>query len=223
MIAGAFSTLASLFSISDEQAMWRVAMRDDGQAFASLVAKWEEPIRRLAERMTGDAHRAEDIAQEAFARVFAKRKDYQPASRFSTWLWRIALNLCHDQLRRTRRRGEIPLDDEFSEPGPDLNIFASDEPSPDTSAADRERHGLVRNALQRLPEPYRAVAILKHYEGLRFREIAEVLDIPEGTVKSRMAEALSRLQDLLAPALAEQPKMRPIAARPPSRSEILVL
>src|ERR1041384_6662789 len=105
-----FASLRSLFAITDEQAMWRVQTQDDERAFAQLVRRWEGPIQRLATRVTGDAHRGQDLAQETFARVFAKRKDYQPSGRFSTWLWRISLNLCYDELRRRQRRGESSLD-----------------------------------------------------------------------------------------------------------------
>ena len=79
--------------------MWEVTCHDDHRAFAQLVARWEQPIRRLCARLTGDWERGEDLKQETFVRLFAKRKDYQPTGRFSTYLWRIALNLCHDELR----------------------------------------------------------------------------------------------------------------------------
>src|SRR6185369_7080472 len=105
-----FSSLQSLFGLSDEQAMWRVQTQDDERAFAALVRRWEGPIQRLCTRMTGDAETGKDLAQETFARVFARRKDYQPNGKFSTWLWRIALNLSYDELRRRRRRDEWPLD-----------------------------------------------------------------------------------------------------------------
>ena len=72
----------SLFAASDEQIMWRAQMQDDSAAFGGLVERWEEPIRRLCERMTGDRHRAEDLAQETFARVFARRADYEPNAKF---------------------------------------------------------------------------------------------------------------------------------------------
>lgn len=93
----------SLLAMTDEQAMWRVQTEDDHQAFAKLVARWEKPIFRLCARLIGDAARAEDLKQEAFSRAFAKRKDYQPDCKFSTWLWRIALNLCYDELRKRQR------------------------------------------------------------------------------------------------------------------------
>ena len=95
---------------TDEQAMWRVKMDDDAEAFADLVARWEKPIQHLCARMLGDVHRGEDLTQEAFARVFARRKNYEPTSKFSTFLWRVALNLCYDELRKIKRRGEFSLD-----------------------------------------------------------------------------------------------------------------
>ncbi|MDB6124255.1 MAG: polymerase sigma factor, sigma-70 family [Pedosphaera sp.] len=195
MTGSIFNSLSSLFSISDEQAMWRVRMEDDPQAFAQLVQRWEKPIQSLCARMTGDLHRGEDLAQETFARVFARRKDYLPSGKFSTFLWRVALNLCYDELRRITRRRESPLEENFSEP--QAEEMAAEAATPDLRMVEEERAEIVRAALLRLEETYRAVVVLRHYEGLKFREISEVLEIPEGTVKSRMAEALSQLNKIL--------------------------
>jgi RNA polymerase sigma-70 factor (ECF subfamily) len=189
--------ISALFSASDEQLMWRVKLQDDAEAFARLMSRWQRPIENLCIRMTGDLHGAEDLAQMAFARIFARRADWEPTGKFSTFLWRVALNLCHDELRRAKRRGECSLealDDEGeSQPG----FIASEEPAPDEQADCRERAALVRNALLKLATHYREVVVLRHYEGLKFHEIGEVLAIPEGTVKSRMAEALTQLNRLL--------------------------
>ena len=197
-----FASLRSLFVITDEQAMWRVQTQDDETAFAQLVRRWEGPIQRLCLRMTGDLHRGEDLAQEAFTRVFAKRKDYQPTGRFSTWLWRIALNLCYDELRRRQRREETSLDGMCGEAMAALEAFVAPEPAPDKSLVKQERSELVRKALMQLSETYRTVLVMRHYEDLKFREIADVLDVPEGTVKSRMAEALTQMNRILKPILA---------------------
>jgi len=186
------------FSQTDEQAMWRVQTADDHAAFARLVERWETPIQRLCARMTGDLHRGEDLAQEAFTRVFSRRGDFEPSGRFSTWLWRIAINLCHDELRKRHRRREgsleAPNDDDT--PG-GAETLASDSLSPSEVAEKLEEAEWVRQALQRLPETQRSVVILRHYEGLKFAEIAEILGIPEGTAKSRMFAALERLAVLL--------------------------
>jgi RNA polymerase sigma-70 factor (ECF subfamily) len=189
--------LTSLFTTSDEQLMWRVKLDDDAPAFARLVARWEKPIQRLCVRMTGDVHRAEDLTQTAFTRVFTRRAEWEPAGRFSTFLWRVALNLCHDELRRRQRRGECSLETLAEAAGAESERFAAEGPGPDAQAESQERGELVRRALAELPAHYREVAVLRHYEGLKFREIGEVLGIPEGTVKSRMAEALEQLNRLL--------------------------
>jgi RNA polymerase sigma-70 factor (ECF subfamily) len=186
------NVISALLSASDEQLMWRVKLQDDAEAFASLMSRWQKPIENLCIRMTGDLHRAEDLAQTAFARIFARRGDWEPSGKFSTFLWRVALNLCHDELRRTKRRGECSLE-AFEVGDSQPNFIASEEPAPDEQADSRERAELVRNALLKLATHYREVVVLRHYEGLKFHEIGEVLAIPEGTVKSRMAEALTQL------------------------------
>ena len=202
----AFPTLRSIFDVSDEQAMWRVQQAGDEGAFAVLVRRWEGSIRRLCERMTGDVHAAEDLAQETFVRVFARRKEYQASGKFSTWLWRIALNLCYDELRRRQRREETIFSEEGGERLAALQAFTASDAAPDRSLADRERSGMVQRVLDELPEIYRAVLVLRHYEDLKFREIAEVLGVPEGTVKSRMAEALTQFGRLLEPKLGGKRK-----------------
>jgi RNA polymerase sigma-70 factor (ECF subfamily) len=192
--------LKNILMPSDEQIMWRVRSNDDAEAFAHLVNKWQGAIQSLCVRMLGDALRGEDLTQEAFARLYAKRADYQPAARFSTYLWRVALNLCYDELRRLKRRPETSLDVEQTDSDEIFSILdahAAVEVAPDSEIQNREQAEIVRHALQKLPEHYRAVVVLRHYEDLKFREIAEVLDIPEGTVKSRMAEGLQQLSEIL--------------------------
>jgi len=185
--------------------MWRVQTQDDHAAFALLVERWREKIRRLCIRMTGNPHTGDDLAQEVFARVFDKRRDFRAASKFSTWLWRIAVNRCCDELRRPASRATTEsLDDENSTVVLDINV--SDTRTPRDALARQEEAELVRQALMRLPENYRAVLVLRHYENLKLREIAEVLDVPEGTVNSRMAEALVQLTQLLEPAFAPATK-----------------
>lgn len=186
--------LNTLFTLSDEQAMWRVQQHADEDAFAQLVRRWEGPIRNLCVRMTGDLHKGEDLTQEAFVRVFEKRSQYQPDAKFSTWLWRIALNLCYDEQRRVKRRSETAMENAEGETVVEL---VADDDSPVEQAEAGERAEMVRRALLRLPETYRTVLVLRHYEGLKFREIADVLDVPEGTVKSRMVEALGQMERLL--------------------------
>jgi RNA polymerase sigma-70 factor, ECF subfamily len=196
---------ALLGSRTDEEAMWRVKLYDDSQDFDRLVKRWEEPIRRLCARMVGDAHRGEDLKQETFLRLFQKRAGYEPKSRFSTFLWRIALNLCYDELRRQKRRREFLLTSDTVVDGDSVVEPASDSAGPDVRAADLEEGELVRRAVMQLPDIYRSVIVLRHYEDMKLARIAEVLEIPEGTVNSRMAEALARLSRMLEPKLKSAP------------------
>jgi len=205
---GHHSFIASLFAMTDEQAMWRLQTQDDHAAFARLLDRWGEPILRLCGRMTGDPHRGEDLKQEAFARVFAKRKDFRPGAKFSTWLWRIALNLCYDELRKTQRRGERPLDGEQNDEGLRPLEHATDALDPSEKLVREEEDQLVRQALLRLPEAQRSVLVLRYCEGLKLREIAEILDLPETTVSSRVAVGLALLTRILEPQLDQRP-MRP--------------
>ena len=191
--------VSSLVSMTDEQAMWRVQMNDDHQAFARLVARWEKPIFRLCARLTGDIHRGEDLKQEAFSKVFAKRKDYRATSKFSTWLWRIALNLCYDELRRRQRLAKQLVDIGLEEQHVATPEFASEQPGPDLRLVQQEENEAIRKALLSLDEELRTVVVLRFCEGLKFREIAELLDLPESTVHSKTAAGLARLARIIEP------------------------
>jgi RNA polymerase sigma-70 factor (ECF subfamily) len=182
--------LGSRAIVSDEQAMRHVQASGDPRAFGQLLSRWDAPIRRLCIRMTGDEHRGEDLAQEAFARVFAHREQFDASRRFSTWLWRIAINLCHEEARRAGRRGEVPMSIGGDEP----MQFPCPERAPPDRAQASEGAERVRLAMAKLPDSHRAVVVLREYEGLKFREISEVLGVPEGTVKWHMSEALNQLR-----------------------------
>lgn len=168
--------------LTDEAVMAIVCANgaDDGRrAFADLVRRWEQRIHRLCFRLTGNTQDAEDATQEALARVFAKRDQFRGDAKFSTWLWRIAVNAATDLQRR--KRAVSPQHESISHDGP---VSAS------VTSENRHR---VREALAELPDQLRSVVVLRHYEQLKFREIAETLGIPQGTVASRMADALDRL------------------------------
>ena len=199
---GKLSFLLPLIPMTDEQAMWRVQTTDDNAAFSQLVQRWEQPILRLCARMTGNLHQAEDLKQEAFTRIFVRRKDFRQGSRFSTWLWRIALNLCYDELRKRKRHREFSIEDGVDDAGYG-GEQASDEASPDSRLATREECELVRCALLRLPEAHRAVLVLRYCEGLKMREIADILEIPETTASSRIAVGLAQITRLLEPQFDE--------------------
>ena|SRR5579862_7988474 len=176
--------------------MWQVQTNDDPGAFAWLVKRWEKPIKHLCAQMTGDVHLAEDLCQEAFTKVFTRRKQYRPEARFSTWLWRIALNLCYSTLRKRQSRLDRRL--EPSEEGsPILSEAVSEQFCPDQDLLAREEVDLIQHALLSLPDSLRLILILRYWDGMKLREIAGKLGISETTTTSRCAAALARLTRVL--------------------------
>lgn len=222
------SHLVASFGPTDEQLMEKAGTSEDPTPFETLVNRWRPRIHQLCGRMLGDPALGEDLAQAVFARIHERRSQYRPSARFSTYLWRVAVNLCHDEIRRRNTRawwlttgqGKDPNHDgAASTPSDPLDTLPDPSPAPDASLARIEEGEFVRRALLRLPAPLRTVLVLRHYQDLKLREIAEVLEIPEGTVNSRMAEALTQLARHLAPVFKDAPRAIPgvsvpITARP---------
>jgi RNA polymerase sigma-70 factor (ECF subfamily) len=166
------------------------AQRGDKLAFGELVRRHREGVVNVVYRMCGDAHLAEDAAQEAFIRAWQHLHRYRPRAPFRNWLYRIATNVARDVLRRERESVDIEA----------LPLAASEQ-GPETAVEGRERGERVRQAVLALPPASREALILREYEGLSYREIADVLDIPIGTVMSRLNYARNRLRESLAPYL----------------------
>jgi len=163
------------------------AQRGDRHAYGELVRRHRAGVVNVVYRMCGDAHLAEDAAQEAFVRAWQHLPGYRPRSPFRNWVYRIATNAALDAMRRepeTVDLDELPLADSHA--------------GPESAMMRKERAGLVRQAVLSLPPASRVVLVLREYEGLSYREIAEVADIPIGTVMSRLNYARSRLRRLLA-------------------------
>ena len=215
--------LSSILTLSDEKAMVCVKEKGDHTAFALLVNRWQGPITRLCVRMMTDEQRGEDLAQETFAKLFSKRASYKPTGKFSTYLWRVAMNMCYDELRKRKRQWEREFEQLDVEGEERQDRIAVIDETPMHVTAKNEEAALVREALAKLPESYRSVLVLRHYEGLKLREIAEILEIPPGTVNSRMAEALTRLSRTLGPKLSKLQTKAPSesAAPEPSRPSMV--
>jgi RNA polymerase sigma-70 factor (ECF subfamily) len=180
---------------SDEDLL--VALRGGhAESLGVLVARWEGPLFRFVSRMVDRPDDARDVCQETFLRILDKAEAFRDGARFSTWMYQIALNLCRDQSRRKRRWGRLMI----AEP-PAGGATPREHQSPETPATnpavayeDTERRGAVRRALSGLPREQREVLLLKEYEGLKFREIADVLGVAESTVKSRMYAGLDAMR-----------------------------
>jgi RNA polymerase sigma-70 factor (ECF subfamily) len=167
-------------------------------AFRELFETYKDRVFNLAGRLLSNPADAEDVSQEAFVTVFRKIHEFRFSSRFYTWLYRVVFNLCVDQ----RRRGSASaLPTAASEEGEALLANVRDPaPAPSEQAAEGEsRRNVVERALRRLSEPLRAVVILRYMEDLPYDEIADVLGISLGTVKSRLSRAHHFLQEVLGP------------------------
>lgn len=167
---------------TDEALMLRVA-KGDSEAFEVLLDRWEGAAQRYAARMLGDVHAAEDVAQEAFVRLFRGAPDYRPTARFSTWFYTILGNLCRDRIRRLRRRpderGALPLGEGENEPAD----AGGKTPGPEEALLASERRELVGEAVRSLPTHLQQAVALREFEGLKYREIAETLDCDINEVK----------------------------------------
>lgn len=173
---------------ASDEALIRHARRGDREAFGRLVYRYREGAVNVVYRMCGDAQLAEDAAQDAFIRAWEALPRYRHRGTFKAWLYRIALNCARDALRRRRPTADV-----------DLLPMTSDAPGPERQMLRRERAALVQKAVLQLPDASRAALILREYEGLSYKEIAQTLDLPLGTVMSRLHYARSRLREILIP------------------------
>jgi RNA polymerase sigma-70 factor, ECF subfamily len=180
--------VASPIIAEDENALIEQAQNGDRNAFGDLVSRCYPGVVRVVYRLCGDAGLAEDMAQEAFLRAWINLPSYRPQSSLRNWLYRIAVNATLDVLRR---KPEEPLEDEVVQMVPDQTA------GPESILIEKERVAFLQQAMRALPEAARSVLVLREYGGLSYQEIANVLDVPVGTVMSRLNYARNRLRELL--------------------------
>lgn len=176
---------------TDEELVAR-SIRGDTESFNQLVLRWERPIYALAYRTIGREEDARDVCQETFLRAFRALPGFRGQAKFSSWLYRIALNLCRDWMRRERRAPIVQAPE-----GVDLmDLAAAAEPSESIEdlVARKDMAELVERAMARLPDEQRTAIVLKEYHGLTFQEIADVVGCPLSTVKTRLYQGLTVLR-----------------------------
>lgn len=189
---------SDLSRVSDEELLGRYRA-GCARAFTVLVQRYERELYNYLRRYLGDATLAEDVFQNTFLQLHLKIDLYETGRSVRPWLYTIATNQAIDALRKGNRHRTVSLDarapnlDEACHAFVDLIHGASDDPL--QALELDERRQWVRDALDRLPSYLRAVVVMAYYQGLKYREIAEVLDIPVGTVKSRLHAAVAKLAD----------------------------
>lgn len=196
--------LAQIVSLSDEDLMARVA-EDDDRAFTELVGRFQGRVTNLVSRILNDRNCADDLAQEVFVRVFVHRRNYRRGSKFSTWIFTIAANLAKNEIRRrVRRRNWFSLDALTEMLHDSVPQLADPTESRETGLEREQLQGEIGKAIVTVPEKYRLALVLRDIEGLAYEEIAEVLGVPGGTVRSRINRARSMLKRKLQPLLRKQ-------------------
>jgi len=186
---------------SDEVLIGR-CRRGDERSFDILFDRYKARIYTFIVRFVKDHKAAEDVFQETFIRVFRKARHFRHQAKFSTWLYTIAANLCRDELKKRKRRQIVSLDAPLGDgrgegrvvPAAVLNIADEAAVGPRVEAEKRELTGVLVEALEELPENARVVIELHMMHGLRYREVAEILRCPVGTVQSRMYNAVQLLK-----------------------------
>jgi RNA polymerase sigma-70 factor (ECF subfamily) len=175
-------------SAGTETGLIEQAQHGDRNAFGELVRRHYQGVVLVVTRMCGDTGLAEDAAQEAFMRAWVNLPSFQPRGSLRNWLYRIAINAALDVLRH---KSEETLEDEEASRMPDQTA------GPETALIEKEQAAILHQAVKSLPDAARAVLVLREYGGLSYREISGALDVPIGTVMSRLNYARSRLREVL--------------------------
>jgi RNA polymerase sigma-70 factor, ECF subfamily len=185
----------------EDRALMGRAREGDIDAFSTLFRRHRSRVERFIYRLSANRDSAEDGAQEVFLKLWLSRQRYRPEARFTTFLYRVARNHWIDQVRRARSRPsetELPTEAEFG-----VELLASRSAEPESQLLARYQQWRIHQAIARLPGGCRLVFVLVHLEGYRLAESADILEIPLGTVKSRMHQATRLLRAWLTPEMGE--------------------
>lgn len=180
---------------AEDVRLMRLVAAGDTSAFEKVIERHQALVAGTAARMLGSNSDVEDIAQQVFIRVWKSARRYVPRAKFTTWLLKITRNLVFNELRRARRRAQVPLQ---SDPAAE-EILLKDEtnPAPDASLLENELRQAIEEAIMQLPESQRMALVLRRYEQLSYEEIAEVLDLSVPAVKSVLFRARTELRSRL--------------------------
>ncbi len=193
-------------STLDDRELASLATQGRESAFRELLSRYERPVFSLVYRMVGHRAIAEDLAQEAFIRAFGAIDSYNPAYKFSNWIFKIANNHTIDWLRK-KKLDTVSIDGSpHASSSEDIErtryTVESGDERPDAYVENRELGGRIENAIARLRPEYRAVVMMRHVEGFSYDEISDATDLPLGTVKTYLHRARGELKELLAPELS---------------------
>jgi len=180
---------------AEDVRLMRLVAGGDTSAFEKVIERHQALVAGTAARMLGSNSDVEDIAQQVFIRVWKSARRYVPRAKFTTWLLKITRNLVFNELRRAKRRAQIPLQ---SDPGAEeIQLKDETNPAPDASLLEDELQRAIEEAILQLPESQRMALVLRRYEQLSYEEIAGVLDLSVPAVKSVLFRARTELRSRL--------------------------
>jgi len=184
-----------LRDLTDEQLILEFQETSDTEIFEAIVSRYKNPLFNFVFRFLGDRDATSDVVQETFIKVYRNKDSYKTFAKFSTWIYTIAGNLAKTELQRRKRKNQISInswgEDEETMDLPDGG------PLPDRLVDSGIKNKMIQEALLKLPEVYREMIILRDIQEMSYEEIAEMMEISIGTVKSRINRGRAQLQDLL--------------------------
>ena len=187
---------------SDERLLERFNFQEDSRALEVLIQRYEAPLFNYLFRYLGNREAAEDVFQASFLQVYSKSDQFDPSKKFKPWLYTVATNQAIDYQRRNRRKTTISLDvsyggDDDESTGSLQEILESAEKDPSFSMDSAEQAQLVRDAVNELPDILRETVNLVYFEDLKYKDAADILGVPVGTIKSRLHAAMKKLAEKL--------------------------
>ena len=195
---------------SDDLALVSALRAGSEQAYEALLLRFQQPVFNLALRLLNDPTDASDVVQEVFLKIFRNVMHFRGQSSLKTWIFRITINEAHNQRRwffRHRRR-EVGIEDEQEDSRSRADVLADAGPSPFDYVFDQEKQALIEAALVRINPTFRAAVVLRDITDLSYEEIAEILQVSLGTVKSRILRGREALRQELEKRLHSQPALR---------------
>ena len=177
---------------SSDEHLLELALQGDDGSFGELVGRWQKRIFGFIRRYVGNSEDARDLTQDTFAKAFQNLDRLSDPASFSSWVYKIALNECRMRFRKEGKLRRTPYEDYLESDQVEI-----DERTPERALAGKEEADALHRAFERLPEEQKTVILMKEYQGLKFHEIAEILEIPLSTVKSRMYLGLKTLRRLM--------------------------
>ena len=176
---------------SDEYLL-ELALQGDGACFGELSQRWQRKIYGFIYRYVGSREEAQDLTQDTFVKAYQNLDRLSNPGRFSSWLYKIALNECRMRFRRQYNVTKVPLEEDVHGVPESMAVA-----TPEAALAAKEAESVLRAAFGKLPEEQKTVILMKEYQGLKFHEISEILEVPLSTVKSRMYLGLKTLRRFL--------------------------